>query len=68
MAYVSSKDDNDIQLSPQMCNNIKAMMKMEQGLRNASQMICRCQNMLYSERRKELLLLLLKIAVLPSEG
>lgn len=43
------------------------MMKIEQGLRNASQMIRRCQNMLYSERRKELHLLLLKIPVL-SEG
>jgi len=58
MAYVSSKYDNDMQLSPQMCSNIKAMMKMEQGLRNASQMICRCDNRLYSEKRKELHLLI----------
>lgn len=68
MAYVSSKDDSDKQLSPQMCNNIKTMMKMEQGLRNASQMISRCQNMLYGERGKENHWLLLKTAVFSSEG
>lgn len=54
MACASSKDNNGMQLSPQMCNSRKAMMKVEQCLRNASQMISRCQNVLYSERRKEL--------------
>lgn len=54
MAYVSSKDNSGMQLSPQMYNNREAMKKMEQCLRNASQMISRCQNTLYSERRKEL--------------